>query len=96
MIRGCDVFLGASSFRLYFARPLDGAPRIREDQTTRITDALTSEYADLMQFAGGTLAQLANVGSLVATLVSIPGEFSDQRKGQANGDAVRERLRAYE
>jgi hypothetical protein len=96
MIRGCDLTLGPQRFRLYFARPLEGAPRIREDQTTRITDALTTEYSDLIGHVSDTLGTLADVGTLVATVVSIPGEFSDQRKGQANGDAVRARLHAYE
>ncbi|WP_202637760.1 hypothetical protein [Bailinhaonella thermotolerans] len=94
-IRGCDVRLGSAGYRLYFVRPLPGAPRVRENQVTRITDALTSESGDVLQLVGGALGNAAMVGSVVGHLVSLPGEFADERRGRANGDAVRERLERH-
>jgi hypothetical protein len=92
LIRGCNMYIGDTGYRLYFARPLPGAPRVHEKNVTRITDALTNEYSDIAQLIGGTLGDAALVGSLVSDLVAIPGEFIDQRRGQRNGDAVKARL----
>lgn len=92
LIRGCNMYIDDTGYRLYFVRPLPGAPRVREDQVTRITDALTNEYSDIAQLIGGTLGNTALVGSLIGDLVAIPGEVSDQRRGQRNGDAVKARL----
>jgi len=92
LIRGCNMYIDDTGYRLYFVRPLLGAPRVREDQVTRITDALTNEYSDIAQLIGGTLGNTALLGSLIGDLVAIPGEVSDQRRGQRNGDAVKARL----
>lgn len=92
LIRGCNMFIDDTGYRLYFARPLPGAPRVRENQVTGITDALTNEYSDIAQLIGGALGDAALLESLIGDLVAIPGEFSDQRRGQRNGDAVKARL----
>jgi len=91
-IRGCDLHIGKSGYRLYFARPLPGAPRVRESQVTKVIDALTSEYSEIVQLIGNTLGTAASIGSIIGDLVALPGEFADQRTGQRNGDAVRARL----
>jgi hypothetical protein len=89
---GCDLYIDDTGYRLYFVRPLQNAPRVREDQVTRITDALTDEYSDIAQLIGGTLGNAALVGSLIGDLVAIPGVFMDQRRGKRNSEAVKARL----
>ena len=96
MLRGCDVDVGSSRRRLYFARPLAGAPRIRRDEGTAIADALTSKSSELSQLLGGPVGAASELGSMVGAILAIPGEFSDQKLGIKNGDLVREHLERHQ
>jgi hypothetical protein len=90
--RGCNMYIDDTGYRLYFTRPLRYAPRLGEDQVTRITDNLTDVSSDIVQLIGGTLGNAALVGSLIGDLVALPGAFMDDRRGRRNGDAVKARL----
>jgi hypothetical protein len=94
LTRACDITTGpiagdVVTCRVFFARPLPGAARVREDQVTAITDALTSERSSIAQVLGGAAGEAAALGEIIGNLVAAPGELMGERKGRRNGDAVR-------
>ena len=94
-IRGCDLVVAGTKHRLYFARPLPGAPRVRETQLTRFTDLITgpgNDIAGLVGTVASRVGMVADVATLIGSVLSVPGEFSDQKLGCRNGDAVRSKL----
>jgi hypothetical protein len=89
---GCDLQVNGVKHRLYFSRPVEGAPRIREDLLTVVAETLT-DYSDLAELFGGTLADVAQVGGIFGQLMSLVGAFMDYKRGSQNAEEVRARLR---
>lgn len=96
-IREADLTVSGRKHRLYFARPLPGSPRVRENQLTKFTDLITGPGNDVAGLVGNLASRVglaADVASLIGNLLAMPGEFTDQRQGCRNGDAVRAKLEA--
>lgn len=99
--RGCNLQVNGVKHRLYFIRPLEGAPKIREDLLMVVAETLT-DYSDIAQLfgetladvaqVGETLADVAQIGSIFGKLMSLPGALLDYKRGSQNADEVRTRL----
>lgn len=88
---GCDLQVNGVKHRLYFARPVESAPSIREDLLTVVGETLTSS-SELVQLFGGTLANVAQVGGIFGQLTSLAGALLDFKRGSQNAHEVRARL----
>ncbi|GAA1761971.1 hypothetical protein GCM10009712_08350 [Pseudarthrobacter sulfonivorans] len=90
-ISGCWLTVNGESNLMYFARPLPAAPRATKTTLNSIADKLSSPAIQL----GGLVWSGLGMLDLAGNLLAIPGEFSDQKQGIRNGEAVKAWLEEF-